>query len=282
MMGVETRIVIYHPNPVIAEEAAAAAFDRIAELDAALSDYRIDSELNRLSEQAGQGPVPLSPDLFDVLIRSIDLARATGGAFDPTVGPIVRIWREARETGELPDPAALEQATALVGYEKLVIDPKMRFAILESPDMRLDLGGIGKGYAADRALRTLRFVGCPNALVDVGGDLAIGDPPPGRDGWRIETRYAGDHGAATTVLANCGIATSSDAEQAMVIGGERFSHIIDPRSGDPLRDSRGVSVVAPDATSADALASAFSVLGDEESRRMARRFENVRVYFEEN
>lgn len=282
IMGVEARIVIYHEDPALARGAAEAAFARMQELDDVLSDFKPDSEVSQLCELAGAGPTPVSDTLFDVLSRSVRFAHASDGAFDVTVGPLVRLWREARMTGERPPDGALREARRRVGWQNILMDEAKQTIALKDRGMSLDFGAIGKGYAADAALDLLHEHGFPVALVDLGGDLAVGDPPPGRDGWRIRVRFADDQdaGEGVLLLSNCGIATSGDSEQFIIIDGERYSHIIDPRTGHPLRDSRGVSVIAPDATTADAVASAISVLGEEEGLKLAATFEGVRLFFQ--
>ncbi|MCA9299600.1 MAG: FAD:protein FMN transferase, partial [Phycisphaerales bacterium] len=182
---------------------------------------------------------------------------ASGGAFDPTCGPVVRLWRAARKDHHRPDPDLLSDAQGRTGWTKVRLQGA--HATLE-PGMRLDFGGIGKGYAADQALTLLRERGFPSALVDIGGDMAIGDPPPGRDAWKIEVELRGTTRPLLQV-ANVGVATSGDLYQFVEIEGVRYSHIVDARTGEALHTPTVACVVAPDATGADALASAASVLG---------------------
>src|SRR5205085_7482430 len=168
-------------------------------LDGILSDYRPVSELNRLPRQPG-------PDLFRVLEAAQQLAVDSGGAFDVTVGALTRLWREARKEHRLPDPAALRDALQHCGYRKLHLDPATRTLTVDDPAMRLDVGGIAKGYAADEALSVLTRAGIRSALVAMSGDLAFSDPPPGRHGWRI------DCGGDVRELSNAAVSTSGPAE----------------------------------------------------------------------
>jgi thiamine biosynthesis lipoprotein len=184
-MGTLFRIVLYAPDASAATQAARAAFDRIAALDDIMSDYRASSELMRLCQQADGPPVKVSDDLFRVLAAAQDVAKRSGGAFDVTVGPVVRLWRGARRSRRLPDPERLAQAVKLVGYEEIRLDPAAQTVQLLERGMLLDLGGIAKGYAADAALDVLRQYGITRALVAGGGDIAAGDPPPAQEGWRI-------------------------------------------------------------------------------------------------
>src|SRR6266545_5126486 len=271
-MGVPFRIVLYAPDRATAEPVARAAFTRISKLNDILSDYDTDSELSRLSQSAGSGQtVKVGDDLWFVLRRSQALAERTGGAFDVTVGPVVSLWRKARRGKKLPDPAKLAEALKAVGYQKLRLDPRQRTAQLLAPYMRLDLGAIAKGYAVDEALKVLRARGIRRALVSGGGDMAAGNPPPGKKGWRIEVGSLDATNAPAprfVLLANAGLATSGDLFQHVEIDGRRYSHIIDPRTGIGLSDHSLVTVIAPDAITADSLATAVSVLGPERGRRL--------------
>ncbi|MBN1420430.1 MAG: FAD:protein FMN transferase, partial [Planctomycetes bacterium] len=183
---------------------------------------------------------------------------------DVTVGPVVRLWRYARRLHELPEPDLLREALSLVDYRLIRLDASRRTVRLAKPGMRIDLGGIAKGYAADEAVKVLRAHGIAAALVDAGGDMALGDPPPDRSGWRIGVAPHRD-GAPRRflVVARAGVATSGDAYQHVTIGGRRYSHIVDPRTGLGLTDRSAVTIVASDGMTADALASAVSVLGPE-------------------
>jgi thiamine biosynthesis lipoprotein len=263
-MAVPVRIVLYAPENAAATRAAEAAFSRIRQLNAILSDYDPESELRRLSSAAAEGKaVPVSKDLWQVLSQSQELSRRSAGAFDVTVGPAVRLWRRARRRHALPSPQRLRAARKLVGYQFVRLDSQHRAVELLKPGMQLDLGGIAKGYAVDEALAVLRQQGIGRALVDAGGDIVVGDPPPGKNGWRIGvTRLKADGPPSRVVLlSRAAIATSGDTWQYVEIGGRRYSHIVDPHTGLGLTDHSSVTVVAPKGILADGLASAVSVLG---------------------
>src|SRR5258708_7542629 len=164
-MGTLFRIIMYAPDQAAGNRAARAAFDRIAGLDNTMSDYHASSELMRLCDKAGGAPVRVSDDLFRVLEKSQEVAATSHGAFDITVGPPVRLWRRARRQHELPDQESLAQALKLVGYRNLSLDPRARTAQLLKTGMRLDLGGIAKGDAADQGLLVLDRYGIKSALV---------------------------------------------------------------------------------------------------------------------
>jgi FAD:protein FMN transferase len=253
-MGTLVRIQVYATGVAQARAVFQAGFERIAALDEALSDYKPRSGLNRL-------PGVASVDLFRVLEAAQALAVETDGAFDVTVGPLTRLWR----AGRVPDAAAIAEARRHVGYRKLHLDPASRAVTLDDSAMRLDLGAIAKGYAADEALQAIATAGCPVALVAVSGDLAIGDPPPGQTGWHV------DAGGTVRTVARVAISTSGDTEQHLDAAGIRYSHILDPATGMGLTRSHVMTVIAARGMDADALATAASVLGPERGRQLVER-----------
>ncbi len=279
-MGTVVRIVLYAPDTHTAARASDAAFARIAGLDAALSDYRETSELSSLCRQAGGPPAKVSEDLFRVLRLAQEISRRSSGAFDITVGPLVRLWRRARRQRQLPDPEELAAARALVGHNQLHLDENQRTARLEKPGMQLDLGGIAKGFSAAEAIALLAGQAVGAALVAVGGDVVAGDPPPGRSGWVIAVATPENAAPAPRLLLrNAAVSTSGDAEQHVEVAGRRYSHIVDPRTGIGVQRRSSVSVVAPDGGLADALATAASVLGPKDGLRLVDSFPEVAALF---
>jgi thiamine biosynthesis lipoprotein len=280
-MGTQFRIILYAPDEATASRAAKAAFARIAELDGIMSDYRPASELMRLCQKAGGEPVPVSDDLFTILAKAQELSRRCDGAFDVTVGPVVRLWRLSRRTQRLPDPDKLAQARALVGYQLMVLDPKSRSVQLKKPGMQLDLGGIAKGYAADAAHAVLRKHGISRALVAAGGDITVSDPPPAADGWKVGIAPLEKPDAKPSIyllLKNASVSTSGDAEQYVTIDGKRYSHIVDPRTGIGLVGRMSVTVVAPNGTTADSLTKVVAVLGPERGFPIIEATEGASAY----
>ncbi|MCE9610452.1 MAG: FAD:protein FMN transferase [Chthoniobacter sp.] len=269
-MGLPFRVSVYAADEAAAQAGAAAAFARIAELNAVMSDYDSDSELSRLARTTGRA-VPVSPALWTVLTHAHLFAERSDGAFDITVGPLVSLWRRARRKQELPDAALLAEMRGRVGFKKLRLDAEHRTAELLAPDMRLDLGAIAKGFACDEALAVLKKRGLPRALVGGGGDMAVGDAPPDQPGWRIEVAPLDVPDAPppqTVLLKNCGLATSGDIFQRVEISGQRYSHIVDPRTGIGLTDHSLVTIIAPDGMTADALSTTVSVLGPERGLKL--------------
>jgi thiamine biosynthesis lipoprotein len=263
-MGTLFTITLYAPDETKAREASEAAFAKIAALEGLMTDYDPGSELMQLCQKPAGQPVRVSDDLFEVLQKGQRLAELTEGAFDVTIGPVVRLWRRARRTETLPSPELLAKARAAVGYRKLRLDPVARTATLTVPNMQLDLGGIAKGYAADKALAVLKQHGLARALVAASGDIAIGDPPPGQRGWRIgvgalESDPAGL--AKNLRLRNTAVSTSGDTEQFVEVEGRRYSHVVDPRTGLGLTERLQVTVIARHTTDTDSFATAVSILG---------------------
>lgn len=276
-MGVRARIIAYASSEGQAERACKAAFDRIACIEDVMSDYRPTSELTRLCGQAGGSPVVVSPELFYVLTKSQDLARRSNGAFDVTVGPLVKLWREARKSGTLPGKDEIEAARKLVGWGKVTLDGKRRTVRLAVPGMKLDLGGIAKGYACDEAIKALKQYGITSAMVEMGGDIVVSGPPPECTGWSVDIPNA-DSNHRRQVLSNVAVSSSGDVSQYVEIGGKRYSHIVDPRTGLGLTDRIAVTVIAPNGITSDGLSTAISVLGAAKGGALAKTYPKTRAY----
>jgi len=280
-MAVPVRVVLYAENDTIAKSASKAALARFRELNAVMSDYDPTSEVRRLSATSGSGQsVKVGNDLWLVLRRSKDLAKQSGGAFDVTVGPVVRLWRRARRQEELPKPERIAQEKTAVGHRYMELDESARTVRLTRPDMWIDLGGIAKGYAIDAALEVLADHGIDSALVDAGGDIGLGDAPPDRPGWVIGVA-APERDARPSIflsLSNVAIATSGDSWQFVEIEGKRYSHLVDPSTGIGLTDHSSVTVIARDAMTADGLASAVSVLGPKSGLKLIDATESTAAF----
>ncbi len=247
-MGMTFEIVLYAPDEPAAKDASQAAFTRIHELNAIFSDYDSESELSKLSATAGPGKaVQVTQTLWDVLSYGQEVSRQSEGGFDLTVGPVVKLWRRARRNGRLPDADALAAAVKCIGHENLVLNKEARTAELRLPQMRLDLGGIAVGFAIDDAMKILRQRGITSALIDGSGDIVLGDPPPGKEGWKIGIAPLEPNAPPSVFLTlkNCSVSTSGDAFQHVTIDGKRYSHIVDPKTGLGLTSPASVTIVAP-------------------------------------
>jgi len=280
-MGTLFRVVLYAQDRRAADAASAAAWARLDELNARLSDFDPDSELSRLSSASAEtAPTPwigVSADLAAVLARARDVSEGSDGAFDVTCGQATRLWRRAIREGELPAAEALERARETIDFRAVELSADHSKARLLRPGMRLDLGGIAKGYALDEMLRAIAAEGVSSALVVGGGDIVAGEAPPDRAGWRIEL----DPGTEAPLsarraleLRRAAVATSGDLYRSAEIDGRRRSHIVDPRTGASLTTRCGATVIAADGMTADALATAAVVLGPDGCARLWRSFED--------
>lgn len=278
-MGTWFRLVIYAPHPDVADAAATAAFSRVDALNGMLSDYIPESEVSRLTAPENLGvPVPISEDLCRILLIVGPVQSESDGALDLTAGPVTHLWREARRQGSPPDAASIKKAMGCIGFGQIRLDPTRRTATPLASGMRLDLGAVAKGYAADCALQECRARGLNRALVAAGGDVVVGDPPPDQEGWRVGLpALTGDRAPQEClVIARGAVSTSGDQNQFLIHAGTRHSHIIDPRTGTAITHGCTVTVTISgtpsDGLMADALATAVSVLGPEHGPDLLRRF----------
>jgi thiamine biosynthesis lipoprotein len=262
LMGTVLEIRLPDESRAGGRELLDALFARVAALEHELSSFETASALSRLNGAAGAGPQPVPPDLARLLELSLACRDETLGAFDVTVGPLVALWGEAGARGELPDAAALALARARVG------DGKLRVAggrAELSSGARVELGGIGKGFALDALVRELGERGVERALLDFGGSSlhAIG-APPGEPGWRVLVRDAASGFAGIATLRDQALSVSGSFGRSSRIGGRRFGHVVDPRSGWPLERAGVSAVVADSGARAEALSKALLVLGPDE------------------
>ena len=265
VMASPARLVLYAPDEATARRAARATYDRMHDVDRALSDWNENSQLRQLVAAAPE-PMPANELLRNAVIQATDYSRATEGAFDPTLGPLVTLWREARTSGELPSPERIETARTLVGIDFVELTPD---AIrITQPGASLDLGGIGKGIALDEAGEVLRTHRIHMHLIDLDGEIQVGAAPPRRHAWIIEIQPHGDAERLELDLLEQSVSTSGDINQFVEIGGTRYSHVLDPKSGLGLGTRIQVTVVAASGAAADALATAGCVLGPERFTRL--------------
>lgn len=264
LMGISFDISVYAPDETVANEAVEAAYGRIRKLNAIFSDYEPDSELNRLCRTAGSGSaIPVSRELWEILQSSVELAQKSDGAFDITVGPAIRLWRKAKRAKQLPTVEQIAAARALVGIQHVKMNADARTVELTQAGMQLDLGGIAVGYACDEVFRMFQSRGLTRVMIDGSGDILVGDPPPGKEGWTIGIAPTSAEGPASrqVLLKNAAVSTSGDLFQHIEIDGVRYSHIVDPQTGLGLTDRSLVVVIAKTCQGADAWSTTVSVLG---------------------
>jgi thiamine biosynthesis lipoprotein len=272
VMGTFARVVAVAADSNTAKGCIEAAFAEIEKVDKLMSYHKSDSEISELNRDGFRRAVKVSKSTYEVLQKSIGFSKLSNGAFDVTVGPLVDLWHSAQDANSLPSDAELQQARSKVGYDNLIVDANetsVRFAI---EGMRVDLGGIAKGYAIDKAVEAMQKNVAVGGMVDIGGEVrCFGLPPAGQKKWRIglqapdKAKDGFDAGAPLLVLnlTDAAVATSGHYRRFVTIGGKRYSHIIDPESGHSSESLASVTIICPSATDADALATAVSVIGAE-------------------
>jgi thiamine biosynthesis lipoprotein len=239
-----------------------------------------------VNRYAGEKPVPVNPMTFEVLQQAIRFSKLSDGAFDVTVGPLVDLWRQAGEADETPTEEALAEARAKVGYDKLLLDTKAMTVQFAAVGMRIDLGGIAKGYAVDQSVHVMMKRGALGGMVDLGGNIrCFGRPPQQRDCWRVGLQdpnvapddLAGPAPLLVLAITDESVATSGHYRRFVKVHGERQSHILDAHTGRGAAQLASVTVIAPDAISADALSTAVSVLGQEKGLALIETLPNIKA-----
>ena len=284
-MGSPFTITIYGKDTAEVARAVEEVFRKVDTLNGLLSDYIDSSEINRLSATSGQGRyVPVSAPLFDILRQSMLAAEDSKGSYDVTIGPVVRLWRQARKTHVFPQADSIKRTLAKTGWRYMHLDMDRQAVWLEKPGMQLDVGGLGKGFVAQAALDLLRRRGFSCAMVNAGGKIVTGKNPPGKEGWLIGINAPGEKEEILPrllVLKEMSVATSGDIYQFVEFGGQRYSHIVDPHTGIGLTRSRNVTVIAADGTLADWLATACSILSFRKALQLIRHYPGAALFVTE-
>lgn len=264
-MGSTFTIEIYGRDRIAMEAAVDAAFDEVRRLDDLMSNYKPDSVWSEINRTAARRPVAVSPEMFRLLEQCLEYSRASEGAFDITVGPLMRVWGFYKGSGKLPHRAEVSAALTKVGYRHVRLDPAARTVSFDRAGVEIDPGGIGKGYAVDRMVNVLRQKGFHSALVAGSGSsiYGVGAPPADARGWRIEIKNPWDTSktAAEVYLKNMSLSTSGSYEKFFRAGGRTYSHLMDPRTGYPAAGAVAVSVIAPQTIDSEAWTKPFFVNG---------------------
>jgi thiamine biosynthesis lipoprotein len=258
------------------------AYLEVKRLDDMFSNYKADSKLSEVNSLAGNGKIPIPPEFFELTERALFFSNLTGGAFDITVGGLIKLWRESQEKNTLPDTERIRRMVSRCvdfGKIKLYSDGNKNEIDIESPCISIDFGGIGKGYAIDRAVRILKKKGIKRGMINFGGEIYGIGSPPGEKGWIVGVRHPSKKNEVLTLIQvrDMAVSTSGDYERYFTIEGRRFSHIIDPRTGFPVDSVPSVTVLAESATDADALSTAISVMGKSEGIRVIKSFDRAGV-----
>jgi thiamine biosynthesis lipoprotein len=275
-------IVAYGEDAGALPRILEAAFDEVDRIDRLMSHYKPESPLSRVNREAARGAVAVDPELFDFIARSLAYARESGGAFDITVGPLMRTWGFFRGGGRLPSDAEIADVRGRVGYAHVLLDRSARTIRFDRAGVEIDLGGIAKGYAVDRVVALLRKGHVAAALVSAGGSTIYGmGAPPDREGWDVEVQdpLAADRIALTVRLKDRALSVSGSYEKSFERHGVVYSHIMDPRQGRPVQGVLSVAVLAPTGTAGDALDNALFVQGVEGSRAYLRRLPQTEAVF---
>ncbi len=286
-MAAELEFILYGADALTEPEALlAAGRDAMAAVDALeqrISSWQPSSQTSLINRDAAEQPVTVGSDLIEMLIRARHFYEATNGVFDVTIAPLVSLWGFYRDAQTLPDEATVKQTLEKVGLKHVTLDVGARTVFFERPDMRVDFGGIAKGVALDRAAVILKEQGVKSARLSIGTStiVALG-APPGATGWTVDLRspYNSNDDAhfATVEIRDESLSTSSGAERYVNIGGKRYSHILDPRTGMPaVTEVRSATVIAPTGTESDALSTAFFVMGLDATRAYCEQHPHVRA-----
>jgi thiamine biosynthesis lipoprotein len=263
------------------QEIANEAFAAVDSLEAQISEWRRDSQTSYINQHAAQEPVRVATDLLDLLLTARTVHRDSHGAFDITVGPLIENWGFYRNQGRVPSDEELTKTLAVVGMDKVVLNDKERTVRFTVPGTRLDLGGIAKGLALDRAADVCRQYGVTIALLDAGTSsvLVLGAPPHHERGWtvRVGDPYNKDRYIEEIELRDASLSTSGSFAKFFELGGKKYCHIFDPRTGKPVEGILSASAIAPSGMISDALSTAFFVLGEEGTREYCRTHPDVRA-----
>jgi thiamine biosynthesis lipoprotein len=273
-MGTMLKIVLYAPSESMAQRWISICLDEIERLIPVLNNYSPQSEISKLNADAGRS-MKVSEDLYRILEQSHRWYQLSDGAFDVTCGRLFLMWKEARNTGRLPAQEHRRAVQELCGWQHVQLskprsakDQASAFEVtLKQPGLVLDLSGIATGFIIDSAVDKMQSDGCSRYLIDIGGDIRLGDPPEGRVGWIVQVEGLSKENPPMMHLAlsNCSLTTSGDRNQSSRIDGKNYSHLVDPRTGMPLQEHQSTTVVADRAIDADAGATALSVLGRRDS-----------------
>jgi thiamine biosynthesis lipoprotein len=272
----------YGPATVDLRAVVEAALDEVDRLDRLMSHYKADSPLSAINREAASRPVRPPRELFDLIRESLRYSRLSGGAFDVTVGPLMKTWGFFRGEGRLPTSQDVQRSRRLVGAPHVRLDGRAGTVSFDTPGVELDLGGIAKGYAVDRAVASLRAHGVTAALVSAGGSTVYGlGAPPGQEGWTVEVQDPLDsRRSATTVrLRDRALSIAGRSEKWFEADGVRYSHIMDPRTGSPVQGMLTVAVLSDSGTAGDALDDALFVLGAAASRSVLQSVPHTSALF---
>jgi thiamine biosynthesis lipoprotein len=290
VMGTFARVVVIAADRNVANKCIDAAFAEINKVDALMSKYKSDSEISIVNRDGFKRAVGVSDSVYEVLQKSIEFSKLTDGAFDITVGPLVDLFHSSEKTEVAPSEEEIAQAETKVGFKKLELNGENKTVRFTVEGMQLDLGGIAKGYAVDKAIEAVQKAGALGAMVDIGGNIrCFGTTPRGKDNWLIGVQNPkavnnpnlkvqstdGNDYLLTLKLKDKAVATSGDYQQFVIINGNRYSHILNPHTGTSAEGLSSVTIITDNATDADALSTAVSVTGIEKGLALIEKLPNT-------
>jgi FAD:protein FMN transferase len=278
-MGTTFTVIAYGEGQENLEQAASDAFDEARRLERMLSNYRPQSEWSEVNREAARRPVEVSPELFRLLEACTGYSRASDGAFDITVGPLMRVWGFYKGSGALPSPQQVAAVMPAIGYKNLILDPKAHTVRFRRAGVDMDPGGIGKGYAVDKMIEKLKEHKIRSALISAGGSSIYGlGTPPNDKGWDVKIRHPREWSRTIeeVYLKDQSMSTSGGYEKFFEANGKVYSHIMDPRTGYPAPGMLSVSVITPKTIDSEAWTKPFFILGREWAAK--HKPEGFRVY----
>jgi FAD:protein FMN transferase len=274
IMGTRVSVELWHEREDQGRQAIQEVFDEFRRLDDKLSPYKEHSELSLVNRMAAEGPLPISEEFFQLLERSREYSELTQGAFDITFASVGHLYDY--RTGEKPSPETTQASLPLIDYHHVILDREQRSVFFQRPGVKIDLGGIAKGYAVDQAIALLQKRGIRHALVTAGGDSRLLGDHQGRP-WQIGIQAPRRKNAIATTLnlSDTAVSTSGDYERYFESDGVRYHHIISPKTGRSASEMQSVTIIGPNATRTDALSTSLFVLGVEAGMDLINRLDDV-------
>ena len=281
-MGTSVMVTLWADDEAAAAAAAQAAFAELKRLDRMMTSWLADSEISRINAAAGKAAIPVSAETMAVIGRALEMSKASKGLFDITVGAFGGLWKFGEDMdGTLPDPAEVKRRVKLVAWRDVIVDRKHQTVRLRRKGMKLTLGGIAKGYAVDRAAAVLTRAGFSDFIVQAGGDMYVSGAKA-QTAWVVgirDPRGPRDDSFAVAPVRDHAFSTSGDYERGFVQDGVRYHHILDPRTGQPARRTRSVTIMARDAFTADAWSKVFFILGPKAGLALAAKLPDLQVVY---
>lgn len=279
IMGTIYKIEVYDTDKSKAEKAISQAFKEIRDCDKILSDYRRDSELTKILEEASSHPVKVSDYFFEITEKSLYFSKLTNGLFDITIQPLIKLWGFKDKEFKKPTDKQIKKVKEFVGYQNIILDSDNKTIFLKDPRVKMDFGAIGKGFAVDKALKVLKKNNIKSAFIDsVSNQYYLGTPSDNKY-WKVGIKDARDQNKIIKYLSlkDKTVSTSGDYEQFFIENGERFTHIINPLTGYPIKEAIASTIVSDSATDADALSTSVLLLNDKQANDLVKVFPNTQL-----